>query len=92
MLLTTQHLDEAEQLADRIVILHGGRIIADGTLAELKRLLPPARVQYVEKQPTLEEVFLAVVGADEGAQGADGHGGRPGTATEPATAATEEPR
>ena len=43
VLLTTQYLDEAEHLADRIAILHGGRIIADGTLAELKRLLPPAR-------------------------------------------------
>ncbi|QBR92780.1 ABC transporter ATP-binding protein [Nocardioides euryhalodurans] len=62
VLLTTQYLDEAEQLADRIAILHEGRIIADGTLAELKRLLPPAEVEYVEKQPTLEDVFLAVVG------------------------------
>jgi ABC-2 type transport system ATP-binding protein len=62
VLLTTQHLEEAEQLADRIAILHRGRVIADGTLAELKRLLPPARVEYVEKQPTLEDVFLAVVG------------------------------
>jgi ABC-2 type transport system ATP-binding protein len=63
VLLTTQYLDEAEQLADRIAILHGGRIIANGTLAELKQLLPPATVEYVEKQPTLEEVFLAIVGA-----------------------------
>nr|WP_218860329.1 ATP-binding cassette domain-containing protein [Petropleomorpha daqingensis] len=62
ILLTTQYLDEAEHLADRIAILHGGRIIANGTLAELKRLLPPAKVEYVEKQPTLEEIFLAVVG------------------------------
>ena len=55
VLLTTQYLDEAEQLADRIAILHEGRIIANGTLAELKRLLPPAKVEYVEKQPTLED-------------------------------------
>jgi ABC-2 type transport system ATP-binding protein len=60
--LTTQYLDEAEQLADRISILHEGRIIVDGTLAELKALLPPAQLEYVEKQPTLEEVFLAVIG------------------------------
>ena len=62
VLLTTQHLDEAEQLADRIAILHRGRIIVDGTLAELKRLLPPVEVEYVEKQPSLEDVFLALVG------------------------------
>jgi ABC-2 type transport system ATP-binding protein len=64
VLLTTQYLDEAEQLADRIAVLHQGRIIANGTLAELKQLLPPAKVEYVEKQPTLEEVFLALVGND----------------------------
>jgi ABC-2 type transport system ATP-binding protein len=62
VLLTTQYLDEAEQLADRIAILHEGRIIANGTLAELKQLLPPAEVEYVEKQPSLEDVFLAIVG------------------------------
>jgi ABC-2 type transport system ATP-binding protein len=64
VLLTTQHLEEAEQLADRIAVLHHGRIIANGTLAELKALLPPATVEYVEKQPTLEDVFLALVGND----------------------------
>ena len=64
VLLTTQYLDEAEQLADRIGILHEGRIIVNGTLAELKGLLPPAKVEYVEKQPTLEEVFFAIVGDD----------------------------
>jgi len=65
VLLTTQYLEEAEQLADRIAILHDGRIIANGTLAELKKLLPPATVEYVEKQPTLEEVFLTLVGNDD---------------------------
>ena len=65
VLLTTQYLDEAEQLADRIAILHQGRIIVNGTLAELKQLLPPATVTYVEKQPTLEDVFLALVGPEK---------------------------
>jgi ABC-2 type transport system ATP-binding protein len=65
VLLTTQYLDEAEQLADRIAILHEGRIIADGTLAELRRLLPPATVEYVERQPSLEQVFLAVIGGGQ---------------------------
>ena len=62
VLLTTQYLEEAEQLADRIGILHEGRIVVNGTLAELKALMPPAQVEYVEKQPTLEEIFLAIVG------------------------------
>ncbi|MHB1432950.1 MAG: ABC transporter ATP-binding protein [Streptosporangiaceae bacterium] len=64
VLLTTQYLDEAEQLADRIAILHQGRILVNGTLAELRQLLPPAKAEYVEKQPTLEEVFFAIVGAN----------------------------
>jgi ABC-2 type transport system ATP-binding protein len=64
VLLTTQQLEEAEQLADRIAILHEGRIIVNGTLAELKALMPPTEVAYVEKQPTLEEIFLAIVGND----------------------------
>jgi ABC-2 type transport system ATP-binding protein len=79
VLLTTQYLDEAEQLADRIAILQEGRIIANGTLAELKQLLPPAKVEYVEKQPTLEEVFLAIVGAT----GNDGHAGTDTAASAP---------
>jgi len=76
VLLTTQYLDEAEQLADRIAILHEGTIIQNGTLAELKKLLPQTTVEYVEKQPTLEEVFLALVGpapapAPESVEGPD---------------------
>jgi ABC-2 type transport system ATP-binding protein len=63
--LTTQYLEEAEQLASRIAILHEGKIIVNGTLAELKKLFPPAKVEYVEKQPTLEEIFLAIVGKRE---------------------------
>lgn len=64
VLLTTQYLEEAEQLADRIAILHQGTIIANGTLTELKQLLPPAEVECVEKQPSLEEIFLALVGTE----------------------------
>jgi ABC-2 type transport system ATP-binding protein len=64
VLLTTQYLDEAEQLADRVAILHEGRIIVNGTLTELKQLLPPAKAEYVEKQPTLEDVFFTIVGKD----------------------------
>jgi len=63
--LTTQYLDEAEKLADRIAILHEGTIIVSGTLEELRKLLPPAKAEYVERQPTLEEIFLAIVGSDK---------------------------
>jgi len=80
VLLTTQYLDEAENLADQIAILHGGRIIVSGTLTELKQLLPPAKVEYVEKQPTLEDVFLAIVG-DEGKQASVATAGTPAQMT-----------
>jgi ABC-2 type transport system ATP-binding protein len=63
--LTTQYLDEAEKLADRIAILHEGTIVVSGTMEELRKLLPPAKVEYVERQPTLEEIFLAIVGSDK---------------------------
>lgn len=62
ILLTTQYLDEAEQLADKIAILNEGKIIANGTLEELKKLFPPAKKEYIEKQLTLEEIFLAIIG------------------------------
>lgn len=83
VLLTTQYLDEAEHLADRIAILHEGRIIANGTLAELKQLFPPVAVEYVEKQPSLEEVFLAIIGSDSGTANS-----RTANATDTTTAAT----
>ena len=64
VLLTTQYLEEAEELADRIAILHKGRIIVNGTLAELRQLLPPVKVEYVEKKPSLEDIFFTLVGDD----------------------------
>jgi ABC-2 type transport system ATP-binding protein len=88
VLLTTQYLDEAEQLADRIAILHEGRIIANGTLAELKQLLPPAKVEYVEKQPTLEDVFLAIVGTT----GKDGDAGQTAAMTAASAPTSKEQR
>jgi ABC-2 type transport system ATP-binding protein len=63
--LTTQYLEEAEQLADKIAILHGGKIIALDTLEGLKKLFPPAKVEYVEKQPSLEDIFLTIIGKKE---------------------------
>jgi ABC-2 type transport system ATP-binding protein len=67
VLLTTQYLDEAEQLADRIAVLHEGTVIVNGTLAELKQLYPPTEVEYVEKQPSPEDIFLAITGAPSAA-------------------------
>ncbi len=42
--------------------MHKGTIIQSGTLAELQRLLPSPKVEYIEKLPSLEDVFLALVG------------------------------
>jgi ABC-2 type transport system ATP-binding protein len=44
VLLTTQHLDEADQLADRITVMGAGRVLAEGTSSELKDLLGGDRV------------------------------------------------
>lgn len=44
--LTTQYLDEADQLADQIAILSRGRVVAKGTAQELKRLLPQGEVEF----------------------------------------------
>ena len=55
VLLTTQHLEEAEALADRIGVLDRGRLIAHGTAGELKDLVPGAA--------DLDDVFLALTGA-----------------------------
>ena len=51
--LTTQYLEEADALADHIALLHGGKIVAAGTSAELKAMLPGTGV-------TLDDVFLAL--------------------------------
>ena len=49
--LTTQYLDEADHLADRIAVLDHGRIVAEGTAAELKRLIPGGHVQPAVRRP-----------------------------------------
>jgi ABC-2 type transport system ATP-binding protein len=54
--LTTQYLDEADQLADRIALLDDGTIVAEGTSEELKQLIPPPSL----RPPTLDDVFLAL--------------------------------
>ena len=64
ILLTTQYLEEADRLAHRIALLDGGRIVAQGTPAELKRLVPggqrPARVR---RPAALDRATRALAGA-----------------------------
>ena len=55
LLLTTHYLEEADQLAQRIAIVDGGRIVAAGTPAELKREIPGDAV-------TLDDVYLKATG------------------------------
>ncbi len=43
--LTTQYLEEADELADRIALLDDGRLVAEGTAAELKRLIPGGHIR-----------------------------------------------
>ena len=56
VLLTTQYLEEADTLADRVVILRDGRVVASGTPAELKALVGSPRMEL--RDPTLEDVYL----------------------------------
>jgi len=89
--LTTQYLEEAEYLADKIAILHSGKIIAEGTPQYLKEIMPQRGakiciqsekkaveamallndngidVRGIEQNlPTLEDVFLTLIGEKEG--------------------------
>ncbi|MET8038175.1 ABC transporter, partial [Streptomyces sp. NPDC005345] len=50
--LTTQYLEEADELADRIAVLHDGRIAAEGTAEELKRLIPGGHIRLRFTDPT----------------------------------------
>jgi ABC-2 type transport system ATP-binding protein len=58
--LTTQYLEEADQLCDRIAIIDGGLIVAEGTPAELKAELRQRR--GLTEEPTLDDVFLDATG------------------------------
>ncbi|ADB29183.1 daunorubicin resistance ABC transporter ATPase subunit [Kribbella flavida DSM 17836] len=55
--LTTQYLEEADQLADRIAVLDHGRLVAEGTTEELKRLVPGGHVRLRFTAP--DELALA---------------------------------
>jgi len=56
VLLSTHMLDAAETLCDRYLVLHHGSLLAEGTLAELRMMLPTAG----DRIPGLEEIFLAL--------------------------------
>src|SRR5262249_26650694 len=65
ILLTTQYLDEADELADRIAVLDEGRIVAEGTPDELKRRLPGGHVRLRFANPSAVRAAAALVdGAD----------------------------
>jgi ABC-2 type transport system ATP-binding protein len=49
--LTTQYLDEADKLADRIAVLDEGKIVAEGTAAELKRMVPGGHISLRFTEP-----------------------------------------
>jgi len=61
--LTTQYLDEADQLADRIAVLDHGRIVAEGTAAELKRRIPGGHIRLQFAGPDELESAAHVLGA-----------------------------
>jgi len=64
ILLTTQYLDEADELADRIAVLDHGRIVADGTPDELKRRIPGGHVRLqLSDPPTLRAAAALFDGA-----------------------------
>ncbi|MET9854607.1 ATP-binding cassette domain-containing protein [Streptomyces sp. NPDC006450] len=60
--LTTQYLEEADELADRIAVLNGGRIAAEGSAEELKRLIPGGHVRLRFSDPAAYRSATAVLG------------------------------
>ena len=63
ILLTTQYLDEADHLADRIAVLDHGRIVAEGTPEELKRRIPGGHVRLQFGSPQALEAAANLLGA-----------------------------
>ncbi|MEU8524182.1 MULTISPECIES: ATP-binding cassette domain-containing protein [Streptomyces] len=60
--LTTQYLEEADQLADRIAVLHDGKIAAEGTAEELKRIVPGGHVRLRFTDPATYRSAAAALG------------------------------
>ncbi len=61
--LTTQYLEEADELADRIALLDHGRLIAEGTAEELKRRIPGGHIQLTFADPHLLDAARHLLGA-----------------------------
>ncbi|MEV0558627.1 ATP-binding cassette domain-containing protein [Streptomyces sp. NPDC050597] len=59
--LTTQYLEEADELADRIAVLHDGKIAAEGTAEELKRLIPGGHVRLRFTNPTVYQTAASAL-------------------------------
>jgi ABC-2 type transport system ATP-binding protein len=62
--LTTQYLEEADRLADRVAVLDHGRVIAEGTPEELKRLVPGGHIRLRFDDPRELELAAAALGDD----------------------------
>ncbi|WP_228973495.1 ATP-binding cassette domain-containing protein [Streptomyces sp. DH12] len=77
--LTTQYLEEADQLADRIAVLNGGRIAAEGSAEELKRLVPGRHVKLRFSDPS---AYRHAAGALRGATSGAALGPVPGAAAD----------
>ncbi|GAA2606567.1 ATP-binding cassette domain-containing protein [Streptomyces axinellae] len=71
VLLTTQYLEEADQLADAIAVIDAGRVVAEGTADELKSRLGADRIDVVVRDAARLSAAAAVLGAAAGATGAE---------------------
>ena len=61
LVYTTHYMEEAERLADRIVIIDHGRVVASGTLAELYRVLPAAQTLHIDIEGALDPASLRAI-------------------------------
>lgn len=64
ILLTTQYLEEADQLADRIVVIDGGKVIAEGTAKELKSKVGKDRLELTFETSAAYKKAVALIGGD----------------------------